>query len=173
MADTKRVEELYDLIEGIEIAMFTTRRPDGRLVSRPMATQERHAAADLWYVTDVETDKIDELEFDRNVNLSYYRDRTKEWVSVSGTARISQDRSLIRELYRPDWRAWFGKVDDVRDGGPDDPRLALLLVTADSVVYMKQDKPTPVVLFEVAKGILTGDRPDIGEVRKVSGSEMK
>src|SRR5690606_36852432 len=43
VADTKRVKELYDLIEGIEIAMFTTRRPYGRLVSRPMATQERRS----------------------------------------------------------------------------------------------------------------------------------
>ena len=172
MADTKRVKELYDLIEGIEIAMFTTRRPDGRLVSRPMATQERRPDTDLWFVTDIETHKVDELEHDPNVNVSYYRDRTKEWVSVSGTARISQDRALIREVYQPDWRAWFGKVDEVRDGGPDDPRLALLFITADSVVYMKQDKPTPVVLFEVAKGILTGDRPDVGKVRELSGSEL-
>ena len=35
----KKLTELYELIEGIEIAMFTTRRPDGHLVSRPMATQ--------------------------------------------------------------------------------------------------------------------------------------
>ena len=111
MGDTKRVEELYDLIEGIEIAMFTTRRTDGRLVSRPMATQERQPGADLWFVTDIETHKVDELEQDPNVNVSYYRDRTKEWVSVSGTARISQDRTQIHELYRPDWRAWFGKVN--------------------------------------------------------------
>lgn len=173
MSDTKRIEELYDLIEGIEIAMFTTRRPDGRLVSRPMATQDGREEADLWFVTDIETHKVDELENDPNVNVSYYRDRTKEWVSVSGTARISQDRTMIRDLYRPDWRAWFGKVDEKRDGGPDDPRLALLLVTADSVVYMKQDKPMPVVLFEVARGMITGDRPDVGDVRKVSGSELK
>lgn len=173
MADRKQVEELYGLIEGIEIAMFTTRRPDGRLVSRPMATQEWQPGADLWFVTDIDTHKIDELEQDPNVNVSYYRDRTKEWVSVSGTARISQDRALIGELYRPDWRAWFGKVDEVRDGGPDDPRLALLLVAAESVVYLKQDRPTPVVLFEVAKAMVTGDRPDIGKVRELSGSDLR
>ncbi|MEX0907743.1 MAG: pyridoxamine 5'-phosphate oxidase family protein [Gemmatimonadota bacterium] len=173
MEDTKRVEELYDLIEGIEIAMFTTRRPDGRLVSRPMATQARQPGADLWFVTDIETHKVDELEHDPNVNVSYYQDRTKEWVSVSGSARISQDRAQIHELYRPDWRAWFGKVDETRDDGPDDPRLALLLVTADSIVYMKQEKPTPVVLFEVAKGVLTGARPDVGEVRNLKGSELR
>ena len=35
----KSLRDLYDLIDGIEIAMFTTRRPDGHLVSRPKATQ--------------------------------------------------------------------------------------------------------------------------------------
>lgn len=168
-----RVEELYGLIEGIEVAMLTTRRRDDRLVSRPMATQERRDGADLWFVTDIETSKIDELEVNPDVNVSYYRDRTREWVSVSGTARISQDRALIRDLYKPDWKAWFGRLDDVRDGGPDDPRLALILVTADSVMYMKQDKPMPVVLFEVAKGILTGNTPDVGEVHELSGAELR
>jgi general stress protein 26 len=172
MSDRKRIDELYDLIDGIEIAMFTTRRPDGRLVSRPMATQERYEGADVWFVTDVDTDKIDEIEVDDNVNVAYLGSHGKEWVSVSGTARISQDRDLIRELYKPDWRAWFGKVDDVRDGGPDDPRLALILVDADSVVYMKQEKPTPVILFQLAKAMVTGDAPDIGKVRELSGSEL-
>jgi general stress protein 26 len=35
----KKLKELSELIEGVEIEMFTTRRPDGHLVSRPMATQ--------------------------------------------------------------------------------------------------------------------------------------
>lgn len=168
----KKVDELYELIEGIEVAMFTTRRTDGRLVSRPMATQERRPGADLWFVTDVEAHKVEELEAEPHVNVAYYRDRTREWVSVSGTARINQDRTLIRELYRPDWRVWFGKVDETRDGGPDDPRLALIQVEADSVVYMKKDKPAPVVLFEVVKGMVTGNRPNVGKVRELSGSEL-
>jgi general stress protein 26 len=170
LSDEKRIEELYGLIEGIEVAMLTTRRTDGRLVSRPMATQERHPGADLWFVTDVGTHKAEELEREPNVNVSYYRDRTREWVSVSGTAVVTQDRELIRALYKPDWRMWFGKVDEVRDGGPDDPRLALIMVTADSVMYMKQDKPLPAVLFEVARGMVTGSRPELGEVREVRGS---
>jgi general stress protein 26 len=75
---SKKLNELYDLIGGIEIAMFTTRRPDGRLVSRPMATQTQAEGTDLWFVTDIESNKLDELEFDPQVNLSYYRDRTRE-----------------------------------------------------------------------------------------------
>ena len=169
----KKLDDLYALIDGIQVAMFTTRRVDGHLVSRPMQTQERGAGADFWFVTNGEDHKLDELENDRHVNLAYYRDRTREWVSVSGTARVSRDREQIRRLYKPDWKAWFGDEGGERDGGPDDPRLTLLLVDAHSVVYMKSDTPLPVVLFEVVKGMVTGSPPDIGSVRVVTGGEMR
>ena len=168
----KKLEDLYALVDGIETAMFTTRRADGHLVSRPMATQQRTEGADFWFVTDVETHKLDELENDPHVNLSFYRDRTREWVSVSGTARISRDRAKIHELYAPDWRAWFGDEGGERDGGPDDPRFALILVEAHSVVYEKTDRPAPLVLFEVAKSMVTGTTPDVSDLRRVDEGEL-
>ena len=169
---TKKLDELYGLIEGIEIAMFTTRRPDGRLVSRPMATQTQAEGTDLWFVTDIESNKLEELLFDPQVNLSYYKDRTREWVSVSGLATVTQDRKAIHELYQKDWKAWFGDEGGARDGGPDDPRFALVLVEVESVSYMKVTKPQPVVLFEVAKGMVTGTPPDVGVERQLSGEEI-
>ena len=165
--DQKPLDELYALIEKIEIAMLTTQRADGRLVSRPMATQKRDPIADLWFVTDIESHKLDELEREPQINLAYLDTRSREWVSVSGTAGISTDREAIRRRYQPDWKAWFGAIDEVRDGGPDDPRLALILVQAQSVTYMKRDKPAPLVLFEVARGMVTGRRPEIGRTRNV------
>ena len=162
-----QIDDLYRLVESIESCMMTTRRPDGRLVSRPMATQKREPIADLWFVTDIESHKLDELGHDSQVNLGYFDNGSREWVSVSGSARISTDREKIRALYQPDWKLWFGEVDEVRDGGPDDPRLALILVDAESVVYMKQEKSKPMVLFELAKAALTGDRAELGTVRKV------
>jgi general stress protein 26 len=164
----KRIDELYELVDGIETAMFVTQRDDGSLVSRPMATQKRNPIADLWFVTDIESNKIDELDQHPRINLSYFSTKTKEWVSVSGTATMSNDRATIRALYQPDWKMWFGALDTVRDGGPDDPRLVLILVNADSVIYLKQEKSTPVVLFELIKGRITGDRPDLGSVKFVT-----
>jgi general stress protein 26 len=168
----KKLDELYQLIEGLEVAMFTTRRPDGRLVSRPMATQTQARGYDLWFVTDVESNKLDELLFDPQVNLAYYNNKTREWVSVSGTADLTQDRARIRQLWRKDWKAWFGDQGGARDGGPDDPRLALIVVEVHSVTYLKVDKPRPVVLFEVARGMVTGTPPRIGAQRSISGKEM-
>ena len=42
------LEPLYEMIDKLEIAMMTTRRPDGHLESRAMATQRRAEGADLW-----------------------------------------------------------------------------------------------------------------------------
>jgi len=162
-------EKLYDLIEDIETAMFTTRRADGRLVSRPMATQKQSGGADLWFVTMRSSEKLIELGEDPHVNLAYYKDRTREWVSISGTARIVDDREKVRELYQPDWRAWFGDEGGPNDGTPDDPRMVLIGVDIDMAMYLEVNKPQAVVLFEVVKGIITGSTPDVGEVKRVDG----
>jgi general stress protein 26 len=172
MAHSKKIDELYDLIKGIETAMFTTRRPNGQLASRPMATQERIEEADLWFVTDATTHKLDELTLDPHVNCSYYNNRTHEWVSVSGIAHLSKNRAKIRQLYKEEWKAWFEDEGGDRDGGPTDPRIALILVEADYACYMKVNKPRPIVLFEVLKGMVTGSRPTAGQVQEVTGAEL-
>jgi general stress protein 26 len=165
----KKMEELHDLIDDMQIAMLTTRRADGRLVSRPMATQEAEADADLWFVANIESDKMDDLEANPEVNVAYYDSETTEWVSVSGRGRISKDRARIRELWAPDWRIWFEKKSEEMDGGPDDPRLALIFVEAESVRYMKKTASKPVVLFEMAKAAVTGDAPDVAREETVEG----
>ena len=161
------LEKLYELIYEIETAMMTTRRTDGHLVSRAMAVQKRASGADLWFVTSSETMKLDELEDDPHVNLSFYKDRTREWISISGIARTTTDREKIRELYAMDWKAWFQEAGDPRHGTPDDPRLVLIGVEIHSAVFLEVNKPQPVVLFELAKGMVTGNMPELGKMHRV------
>ncbi len=169
----KKLSDLYDLIDGIEIAMLTTRRADGSLVSRPMAVQKRTAGTDLWFMTDDETHKLDELVNDPHVNVSFYKDRTREWVSVSGRAILTRNKDLIHGLYAKDWRAWLGDQGGARDGGPDDPRICLILIEADRIVYGKKDRPMPLVLWEVAKAMVTGNPPKVADVREVGAREIE
>ena len=168
----KKLDDLYSLIDGIEVAMFTTRRPDGYLVSRPMQVQERRTGSDLWFMTNIESHKLEELATDPHVNLAFYKDRTREWVSVSGTAVISRDQRLIDELYQADWKAWLGDEGGERDGGPRDPRIALVLVEAHTVTYSKKDRPAPVALFSIVKGMITGDVPKTADLRELSEREL-
>jgi len=170
----KKLDDLYALIDGIETAMLTTRRRDGSLVSRAMQTQRRTAGADLWFMTNAESEKFEELAVDPRVNVAYYRDRTREWVSVSGHAILSKDRDLIDSLYKPDWKAWLGdEGDGKRDGSPHDPRIALILVEAETVVYSKNNRSMPLALFQVVKGMVTGEPPKVADLREIGADELR
>lgn len=168
----KKLEQLYELIDGIEIAMLTSRTKTGALVSRPMQTQARRAGTDLWFMTSIASGKIDELVTDPQVNLGYYKDGTREYVSVSGRARVTQDRGLIHQLYKADWKAWLGDEGGARDGGPDDPRIALIEVTAESAYYLKTNQPRLIALFSVAKAIATGNPPKAGDMGELNRQEL-
>jgi general stress protein 26 len=166
-----KLEQFYDLVHDIEVAMLTTRRADGLLVSRPMATQVRSAGADLWFVTAKGSPKLAEIAHDSQVNLSYYKDRTREWISVAGKARAVDDRAKIRELYRPDWKAWFGDEGGEKDGSADDPRMVLIAVDIELAHFMEVNKPQVVVLFELAKGMITGKAPEFAEVKTIGSGK--
>lgn len=161
------LQKLYSEIDDIQVAMMTTRRADGHLQSRAMATQKRAPGADLWFVTIEGAHKLQDLADDPHVNLSYYKDRTREWVSVSGIASVTRDRAKIHDLWAPDWKAWFPKEGDSRHGTKDDPRMVLIAVDVHMAVFLEVNKPQPIVLFEVVKGMLTGTTPELGETHVV------
>ena len=162
------LEKFHDLVNDIEIAMMTTRRPDGHLESRAMASQKRAAGADLWFVSCEGTAKLRDLAGDPHVNLSYYKDRTREWISVSGVARMTRDRDKIRELYMPDWKIWFAEEGDPLQGTPNDPRMVLIGVTVHAAEFLEVNKPKPVLLFEMVKGWVTGTEPEFGEMHHLT-----
>lgn len=162
------LQKFYGLIEQINVAMMTTRRRDGHLESRPMANQKQADGADLWFVTAEGTGKVADITHDPHVNLAYYKTDSYEWVSASGVARLSKDRAKVRELYEPDWKAWFGAEGDPRHGTPDDPRIVLIGIDVHAAVFLEVNKPKPVVLFELAKGWLTGARVEAGETHTLT-----
>ena len=141
-SDLKR---FYELVEEIEVAMMTTRRPDGHLRARPVANQKVAAGADLWFVTMDGTAKLEDLARDEHVNLTYYKPGSYEWVSVSGVATVSRDQQKIRELYAPDWKIWFPDTGDRRDGTADDPRIALIGVSVHAAEFLQSAHSKPVI----------------------------
>jgi len=96
----QKLEDLYHLIDGVSVAMMTTRRPDGFLVSRAMKNQQLLPGCNLWFVGSKDSKKMEELRFDPHVNLSYYKEGTNEWVSVSGTAELFCEGGRERERER-------------------------------------------------------------------------
>ncbi|ASS67609.1 pyridoxamine 5'-phosphate oxidase family protein [Paenibacillus sp. RUD330] len=142
-ASQEAVEKVRDLIKGIDIAMLTTATDEG-LVSRPMQTQEVEFDGDLWFITKKETDKFEELQHDRRVNVAYVG---KSYVSVRGEAELVSDRSKIKEIWNPTYEKLLGMSSD-------DPELVLIKVKAETAEYWETGNKAKMVaqLFKKMTG---------------------
>ena len=69
--------------------------------------------------------------------------------------------------YASDWKIWFGEEGDPRHGTADDPRLVLIGVDIHAASFLDISKPQPLVLFELAKGLLTGEPAEIGKTQRI------
>ncbi|MGA6536975.1 pyridoxamine 5'-phosphate oxidase family protein [Stenotrophomonas sp. NPDC101269] len=124
----QHIRQLAEMIRGIDIAMFTTVGVDGRLYSRPLGTQEVEFDGDLWFATAADSPKVAEIALNPRVNVAYASTSGNTYVSVAGTARVIDDRAKAEELWSPAMKLFF-------PGGPDDPNLRLIHVSAESAEY--------------------------------------
>ncbi|MFN2454970.1 MAG: pyridoxamine 5'-phosphate oxidase family protein [Pyrinomonadaceae bacterium] len=157
---TDSIRKLGEMIKDIKFAMLTTAEPDGTLRSRPMATQQTEFDGELWFFTAASTPKVDEIEQDHHVNLSYAAPDKNHYVSVSGKARLVRDRRKIEELWTPAYKAWFPK-------GLEDPDVALLNVRAEQAEYWDSSSSAVVHLVGFVKAVATGEPYEAGENKKV------
>ena len=155
------IAHLSELIRGIKVTMMTTMGEDGTLRSRPMWTHDRDFDGELWFFTREHSPKVDEVERDHHVNLSYSDPTRDRYVSVSGTARLVRDKEKARELWNPTLRAWFPQ-------GLDDPELALLCVRVNKAEYWDTPNSRMVQLVGFVKGVLTGEPYRPGDNEKVN-----
>jgi general stress protein 26 len=122
------IRKLAELIGEIRVAMLTTVTEDGALWSRPLLTQRARFDGDLWFITKAESAKVREVQQHRRVSLSYAKPEANAYVTVAGTAQVVSDPKKAEELWDASYQRWF-------PGGPSDPDLALIRVSAERAEY--------------------------------------
>ena len=142
-----------ELVEDVDLTMLTTADADGHLVSRPMSTREMDENGDIWFFTSDDTKKVDEVEADHDVGLSYLDAKGMRFVSVAGTARVVHDRAKMEQLYTSSLDIWF-------EDGLDTPGIALLKVTPRETEFWEPAHGKLVMAAGMLKALVTRDTPD-------------
>ncbi len=151
MADNNQ-EHFHELLKEFDTAMLVTRAADGELRARPMAIADTEPDGDVWFVSGIDTAKVDEIQREPRVNVSLQA--KDKFLSVSGVAEIVRDRAKIDEMWQEDWKIWY-------PGGKDDPNIALLRVRATEGEYWDLTGENQFkFLFEAAKAYVTGKAYD-------------
>lgn len=124
-----QAQRIADLIEDIDIAMFTTVGDDGYLVSRPLSTQAASFDGErVWFFTDADSPKVAEIRRNPKVNIAYASKDKNTYVSISGEAALSRNERQIDALWSDALKAFF-------PGGREDPDLALIEVRPRTAEY--------------------------------------
>ena len=147
-----KTKTLWDFIKKSDFTVMTTISKDNKLVSRPMATQDDLGDGYLYFFTERDSEKIEEIKKDPRVNLSY---TDKGWVSVAGEALVTTEIELKRKLWDESVKTMFAK--DV-----EDPSVVLIQVKPDTAEYWESDGLVKTAL-EIIASKFKEEKPDIGK----------
>ena len=145
--DQDRQQKVRDLIRSTRLAMLTSVDPDGRLVSKPMATQDAEFSGVVWFIAERDSHKVRNIAANPAVNVAYASNDS--WVSLSGTAEVVDDQAKLAELWNAFTGAWL-------EGGPENPNNILIRVTGDSAEYWDSPGSKVTQVANLVKAKVTG-----------------
>jgi general stress protein 26 len=150
-----QLEKVRAMLEDFDTAMLVT-EVRGMTRARPMAIARVEPNGDLWFFTDRDTAKVQEVQANRQVLIVCQKDHSR-YLSMNGSADLIEDRNQICELWKESYRTWFPR-------GIEEPGLVLLRVRAEEAEYWDNQGFKGVrYAFEAAKAYATGTTPDIRE----------
>ena len=150
---TAPATKLKDLLAEFDTAMVVTKDLQGQLRARPMAIADIQPEGVLWFLTQRDSGKVDEIERDAHVCVTMQS--ITKFVSISGSAVGVEDRAKIAEIWNEAWKVWF-------PGGKSDPQLLLLKMEGRAGEYWDNSGASGLkYLIQAGKAYLSGTRPDV------------
>ena len=160
--NSAELDKLQAQIKDITTAMFTTHALNGDLHTRPMAALQMDPDGTMWFFTYKESNKVREIQENNRVALGFSDLGSEKYVAISGSAEEVSDPAKINELWGDFLKTWF-------PNGKSDPSLTLLKVTTHAGEYWDRPGGKMMLLFEIAKGALTGEADKSGRDEKLGG----
>jgi general stress protein 26 len=159
MSRQDNVERVWDIIEKVGVCMLTTRF-EGGLRARPLEARPDRNSAIIWFVSDLRSGKEHEIEATHDVGLVFINAKEKVYLSLTARAEVLRDHSQAARIWKSTDDAWWN--------GPDDPNVCVLRVEPVTAELWDGPASAAVAAFEFAKAKLTGEKPNLGENRKVT-----
>lgn len=146
---TLTLDELRDRVDSIRTVMLTTIDEAGTLSSRPLTVADVDDEGHVVFVVGKDADWV--VAGVSAANVAFVDDRT--WVSVAGRLTFSDHGDLLDELWNPMVANFF----------PDGKESATVAhLASDRWEYWTAPNRVAQV-YEMVKGKVTGEMPDLGE----------
>jgi general stress protein 26 len=156
---SSKTQVIWSLMDKMACMLVTHDGSEDRIRARPMNAHVRPEQNAVHFLTDARAHKDDEVLKNNSVCLAFSDAANQKYVSLTGTAIISNDRQLISELWTLAAAAWWQDKTD--------PNIRVLSVTPVRAEYW--DCPDVITtVAQSAEKALSGNRPDCGTNGKVT-----
>ncbi|KAJ7497249.1 hypothetical protein FB451DRAFT_1016927 [Mycena latifolia] len=176
LSPQEKIAGLHAILKKAGCGMLTTHGADGHLHSRAMIPSSpfNDTQLSLVFIANNSTAKFEEIKNDSHVNVSFCDTNSTSWASYSGTAKISQDKELIRKHFSSSMSAYFGDLKDgVHKGDSNDPRISIIEVVPEEIRYFTPTKGSIARAADVAMSTVTGKTAAPGELRTITQAEIQ
>lgn len=148
------IGKMKDLIDKAKSCFFCCAVATGESNgSRPMSVQKVDDEGNLWFLSAVDSHKNQELARDARVTLYFQGSAHSDFLMLVGTATISQDKAMIKELWEPVIKTWFTE-------GVDDPRITVIKFTPREGYYWDTKHGMAIAGIKMVLGAITGTTLD-------------
>ena len=155
MSSPEHKQKIWNLIKDIKTGMLTTRHGE-ELRSRPMFLVQDEYDGTLWFYTNLESEKVFEVESDNDVCISFADSDDQVYVSLTGTGRAIRDQALIEKYWNSFASAWFPE-------GKDSPKVGLLEIKVEKGEYWNSESSKMLESIKTITAKMKGEKPDLGE----------
>lgn len=156
----RNIEQFKKMVNDCRVAMFGSYK-ESDLEFRPMSHADVDNAGNIWFYTTQDATKVEEIAKNNNVLLTYSHDGNNTYMSITGTASISNDRDKMKELMNPFVKAWF-------PDGVDDPTMRLIVVDPEEVNYWVNNNNKVISYIKMLSAAVLGTKPNVGEHGKIT-----
>ncbi len=151
---------VWDLLERTGVGMLTTRYAGG-MRARPLDARPDRKAGVIYFVADVRGLKDDEIAARPEVCFIVINAGDKAYLSVSGRAHVLRAPLLAAKIWKRADDVWWPE-------GPQDEHVCVLCLEPHSAELWDGPRSSAVARHEFARARATGEKPNLGENRKVT-----
>ena len=110
------MEPLEEILSQFDVGMLVTHAEDASMHARPMKIAAHEGDGVLWFLSSIDSQKIIELGGDARATVVFMDPDEQRFLSLTGFAGATTERTRIETLWNDSFRAWFPR-------GPSDPNL--------------------------------------------------
>jgi general stress protein 26 len=144
------VKKIREMTSVAKSCFFCTRSTGGLSNGvRPMSVQQVDDNGTCWFLSANDSHKNSELTIDGSVDLYFQRSAHSDFLHLTGTAVVYEDRNKIKELWEPILKTWFTE-------GESDPRISVIKFQPREGYYWDNKHGNAVAGIKMAVGAMIG-----------------